>query len=114
MGFDCLATSVALVFALSGDIGFVAQVTNFAVFTLFVVVNASLIRLRMLHPEWPRPFRAGPSIGPVPLPPLVGLGGAFGLAVFMDRGALLVGVAALALGVLLSLVIVRRDAFDQA
>ncbi|MCC6237399.1 MAG: amino acid permease [Dehalococcoidia bacterium] len=104
-----LATTVALVFALSGDIGFVAQVTNFAVFTLFVVVNSALIRLRMIHPEWPRPFRAGPSIGPAPLPALVGLGGAVALAFFMDRQALLVGSGALALGIALSFVIVRGN-----
>lgn len=36
-------------------IGFVAQVTNFAVFTLFVVVNGALIRLRVIRPDAVRP-----------------------------------------------------------
>jgi APA family basic amino acid/polyamine antiporter len=102
-------TAIAVAFALTGDIGFVAQVTNFAVFTLFVSVNGSLIRLRMTRPDLPRPFRAGPSFGPVSLPALVGLGGALGLAVFMERGAFVTGLVALVLGVALSFVLVRPD-----
>ena len=108
-----LTTTVALLFVWSGDIGFVAQVTNFAVFTLFVVVNGSLIRLRISQPERPRPFRAGPSFGPVPLPSAIGLGGAVALALFMERDAVLAGLGALALGVLLSFLLTpRADAAD--
>ncbi len=101
-------TAVALGFALSDDIAFVAEVTNFAVFTLFVVVNASLIRLRVTRPDLPRPFRARPAIGTVPLPALIGLGGALVLAVFMRREAFFVGLATLGLGIALSFVLVPR------
>ncbi|MFA7248447.1 MAG: APC family permease [Dehalococcoidia bacterium] len=101
-------TAVAIAFALTGDLGFVAQVTNFAVFTLFVVVNASVMRLRILQPDRARPFRVRPAILGVPLPSLAGLLGAVGLAWYMERSAILVGGGALALGLVLSFAFVRR------
>ena len=103
-----LVTVVACGFALTGDIGFIAEVTNFAVFTLFVVVNGSLIRLRMTQPGRARPFRLRPAIGPVPIASAVGLGGALILAAFMNRDALGIGVAVLLLGIVLSFVLIPR------
>ncbi|MGE3855466.1 MAG: APC family permease, partial [Dehalococcoidia bacterium] len=107
-------TAVSVVFAVSGDIGFVAQVTNFAVFTLFVVVNGAVMRLRVVQPDRPRPFRVRPAIAGMPLPSTIGLGGALLLSAYMDRDALVVGVAALVLGFALSFVLVRGEARDQA
>ncbi len=101
---------VSIAFALSGDIAFVAQVTNFAVFTLFVSVNASLIRLRIARPELARPFRARPSVGPVPVPAGVGLVGALALAAFMEREAVVIGIATLLIGVALSFALIPRVA----
>ena len=102
-------TGVSVVFALTGDIGFVAQVSNFAIFALFTTVNASVIRLRLVRPDLRRPFRIRPCVGTVPLPPIVGLGGALGLAAFMDSSAFLVGLGALLVGGLLSFVLVQPD-----
>jgi basic amino acid/polyamine antiporter, APA family len=102
-----IATTVALLFGLTGDIGYVAQVTNFAIFTLFVVVNASVIRLRWSQPDRLRPFRLAPAVRGVPLTAVVGLGGALMLVGFMDAAALVTGAAALALGIGLSFVFVR-------
>ena len=110
-----VATGIALAFGLTGDIGYVAQVTNFAIFTLFVIVNACVIRLRIAQPGRARPFRLRPAIGPIPLPPLVGLGGALLLAGFMDREAAVTGVIALIAGIALSFVFVRpRTPADAA
>ncbi len=103
-----VASSVSLVFAATGDIGFVAQVTNFAVFVLFIAVNGSLIRMRFQRPDAPRPFRSGPSIARVPVPAAVGLGGALLLSAFMEREAFLTGLGALVLGVALSYAMLRR------
>lgn len=105
-----VATSVSLAFAATGDIGFVAQVTNFAVFVLFIAVNGSLIRMRFQRPDAPRPFRSGPSLARVPLPAAVGLSGALLLSAFMEREAFFTGLAALVLGVALSFVTLRRAA----
>ncbi len=103
-----IAVGVAAAFALSGDIGFVAQVTNLAVFTLFIVVNASVIRLRFVQPDRSRPFRLWPTIGGVPVVSVIGLGSAAILAVSMERDAFLTGAAALVVGVALSFIFVRR------
>lgn len=103
-----LITTVAGGFALTGDVSFIAEVTNFAVFTLFVVVNGSLIRLRITQPDLPRPFRLRPAIGPVPLASAVGLAGAIALAAFMDRGAFGIGLVVLMLGAVLSFVVLPR------
>jgi len=108
------ATAVAVAFALSGDIAFVAQVTNFAVFTLFIAVNGSVLRLRFTQPDRARPFRIRPSLGRVPLAPVVGLVGALVLSVFMERSAFLVGCAALLLGFALSFVLVQHEARPDA
>ncbi len=103
-----IATALAVAFGLTGDVGYVAQVTNFAVFTLFVAVNASVIRLRFTQPARARPFRLRPAVRGVPLIPVAGLGGALLLAGFMDRDAFVTGLAALALGVAASFLFVRR------
>ncbi|MGE3960297.1 MAG: APC family permease [Dehalococcoidia bacterium] len=106
-GAILFAAVVAIGFGLTGDIGFVAQVTNFAVFVLFIVVNASVIRLRFTQPERPRPFRLRPHVGRVPVIPVVGLIGAMLLAGFMEREAFLTGLAALVAGFALSFAFVR-------
>jgi len=103
-----LVTGVATAFALTGDVSFIAEVTNFAVFTLFVVVNGALIRLRVTQPDRARPFRLRPAIGPVPLPSAVGLIGAIALAAYMDRQAFAVGALVLAVGIVLSFVVAGR------
>jgi APA family basic amino acid/polyamine antiporter len=105
-----LVTGVAIVFALSGDIGFVAQVTNFAIFVLFVAVNASLIRLRFTQPEHPRPFRLRGAVARVPLIPAITAAGTISLAAFMEREAALIGLAALALGVGVSFIAAKKEA----
>lgn len=103
-----VATGLALAFGLTGDIGYVAQVTNFAIFTLFVVVNASVIRLRLSEPERERPFRLRPTVGRVPLVPVAGLLGALVLAAFMEREAFVTGLGALALGIVLAVAFIRH------
>ena len=105
-----VVTLIALVFALSGDIGFVAQVTNFAVFVLFVAVNTSVVRLRFTQPERPRPFRLPLSIAGVAIIPTAAAVGTLSLAVFMEREAVLIGLAALMLGIGGSFVAARHEA----
>lgn len=100
-------TSGAGVLALVGDIRFVAQASNFAVFVAFVMVNATLIWLRHRRPEAHRPFRAPLAIGPAPLSALLGGLGAIVFAVLSDVEAALVVVAVLVVGVALSPFAVR-------
>ncbi|MSQ30485.1 MAG: hypothetical protein EXR64_00430 [Dehalococcoidia bacterium] len=76
---------------------------------VLVVVNGSVMRLRFTQPDTPRPFRVRPTIAGIPVPSLVGLGGALVLSAYMDRSALIVGGGALILGLALSFVLVQRD-----
>ncbi len=105
-------SGVSLAFAVIGDIGLVAQVTNFAIFTLFVMVNTSVMRLRRTRPDATRPFRVRPALGGFPLPSIVGLGGALLLSVYMEPWALVIGAAALVLGFALSFVLVQQAPTD--
>ncbi|MCK9494646.1 MAG: APC family permease [Dehalococcoidia bacterium] len=101
---------LAIAFVFTGDIGYVAQVTNFAVFGQFLVVNAAVIWLRRARPEADRPFRIPGSWGGVPWTAATGIGGTLLLAFFMDRTAFITGGIALALGVLLSFPALRPRA----
>jgi len=100
-------TGLAIAFAFTGDIGFVAQVTNFAVFGQFLAVNAAVIALRRQQPGLDRPFRTHGRIGRVPLTPLLGIATTLLLAAFMERAAFVTGLVALAIGVAVSLVVLR-------
>jgi len=102
-----IAGGIALAFGLTGDIGYVAQVTNFAIFTLFVIVNAAAIRLRWTQPDRPRPFRLRGTVGRLPLIPVVGLGGALLLATFMVRDAAVTGTVALVVGGIAALLFIK-------
>lgn len=81
----------SIAIALAGDIGFVAQVTNFAVFGAFVAVNGAVIRLRFSAPRTARPFRNGLPLAGVPLAPAIGLMSTLVLITRLDTGALLAG-----------------------
>jgi APA family basic amino acid/polyamine antiporter len=103
-----VATAAALGFALAGEVGFVAQVTNFAVFVAFAIVNAAVIRLRLRQPDRPRPFRLPLTVRGVPATAALGGAAALGLMLSLDRGAFAAGAATLALGAALSFVMLRR------
>lgn len=102
-------TAVAAAFTLVGDIGFVAQVTNFAVFGLFLTVNLAVIRLRRQRPALARPFRIPGAVGGVPITAAIGVAGTLLLAVTMDGDAFIAGLAALAVGTVLAFATVRGE-----
>ena len=64
---------LASAFALTGELAFVAGVTNFAVYVAFAAVCVSLAVLRYKQPDLPRPFRVPLSLGRMPLLPIAGL-----------------------------------------
>jgi APA family basic amino acid/polyamine antiporter len=108
--FATLAVSaVALAFALSGDIGRVAQLTNVTIFVAFIAVNATLVALRSARPEAPRPFRVAGAIRGVPLPPLLGGVAAAVLLAGVDPLVLLGGVGLLFAGLAVSVIALRRE-----
>ncbi|MFO7967396.1 MAG: amino acid permease [Archaeoglobaceae archaeon] len=54
---------LAIVFTLPGDIGAVAGLANPFLLIVFVLVNASLLKLRYKYPDFDRGFRAPLSLG---------------------------------------------------
>jgi amino acid transporter len=102
-------TAMAVALATTGNIGFVAQVTNSAVFGLFTIVNAAVIVLRRNRPDVERPFRLWGSVNGVPVIAVLGLVGNLGLAAYMDRDAFVAGVGLLAIGLAASMYIVRYE-----
>jgi APA family basic amino acid/polyamine antiporter len=63
----------AFLFLFLGDIGVVANVTNFTLFVTFAVVNGAVILLRLKSPSLPRPFTVPGAIRAVPIIPVLGI-----------------------------------------
>lgn len=104
-----VVTAAALGFALAGEVGFVAQVTNFAVFVAFAIVNGAVIRLRLRDPDRPRPFRLPLAVRGVPATAVLGGAAALGLMLSLDAEAFVLGAATLAIGIALSFTPLRGD-----
>jgi APA family basic amino acid/polyamine antiporter len=100
-----LAVGVAVIFALLGDIQAVAQLSNFAILAAFLVVNASLIRLRYTRPDLERPFRTPWSVGRMPIVPLLGIGTSLFMLAQIELQVLGYGVGIGLLGLAVSLLL---------
>ncbi len=103
---------VAALVTLWGDIGQVADITNFALFVAFVLVNGALIALRRRAPDAPRSFRTpgtlprflvGERWSWVPLLPVLGIVSTVLLIANLDTSSLFGGAVVLAVGVVLAL-----------
>ena len=90
----------AVAFALLGDLTFIASVTDFAVYVVFIAVNATLIILRRRAPAEPRPFRTPGAIRGVPVLPVAGIIAALAMIPQLEPDSLLLGLALLALGLM--------------
>jgi APA family basic amino acid/polyamine antiporter len=77
-----LVAAVTIPFALVGDLGFVAGLANLALLTVFVVVNASLLKLRYAGDPQDSGYRAPINVGRFSITALVGLVSSLGLIVF--------------------------------
>jgi APA family basic amino acid/polyamine antiporter len=64
---------VAAAFAALGDFTVIAAVTDFAVYVVFLSVNATVVILRRTRPDLARPFAVPGTIAGVPLIPVLGL-----------------------------------------
>ena len=65
---------LSMAFALIGDIEMVAEITNFSIFAVFAIVNASLIAIRYkLPPASKGTFRVPLNIGKLPVLALFGI-----------------------------------------
>lgn len=106
--------TVAGLFAMSGKLALVAQVTDFSVYIVFVAVNLSVIVLRIRKPHLARPIRSPLAAGRVPLLPIVGLGSIGLLMPSLDVEALTVGVVVCATGLGAGLIFDSRSPFHRS
>jgi basic amino acid/polyamine antiporter, APA family len=100
------APSVAIVVAAVGAIGFatiadltlIASVTNFAVYVVFLAVNAAVVVLRRTAPDTARPFRTPGAIGGIPILPIAGSVAALAMVPQLEATSLWLGAGLLAVG----------------
>jgi APA family basic amino acid/polyamine antiporter len=65
--------SSAAIFAAVGEFTVIAAVTDFAVYVVFLAVNATVIALRRTRADVPRPFAVRGAIRGIPVVPVLGL-----------------------------------------
>ena len=91
---------VAAGFAVLGDFTLIAAVTDFAVYVVFLAVNASVILLRRTRPDLARPFAVPGAIAGVPVIPVVGLASVALMMTQLAPSAIALGTAMCATGVI--------------
>ena len=83
-----------------GDLKTVANLTNFTVFAVFILINAVVIRLRFRKPV-KTGFHSPISIGKLPLFPVLGIVTSCFMLVFIELPILLMGAGLTLLGIVL-------------
>ena len=110
------AALASMLFLLPGDIRDVALIANFTLFITFIVINASVIRLRQTMPEAPRPYRVPGTIRNIPIPAVLGVLSCIFFLLQLEWQLLLVGtillVGAAGFGWILS-VVDRRSEYEE-
>ncbi len=89
---------LAIGFAAFGNLTLVASVTDFAVYVVFLAVNATVLLLRWRQPEVPRPFRVPGAIGWVPVIPILATVATLVMIPHLSTEALSLGVGLVLLG----------------
>ena len=94
--------------ALTHPVFFLASLFSFGVLLAFTATQLAVIRLRVAHPAWRRPYRVPLSVGRIPIPSLVGALLTFAIwidAMATHKGARYGGPAWLAAGIVLYVVV---------
>lgn len=78
-------------FVLLGNLTLVASVTDYAVYTVFLAVNATVVLSRLREPQAVRPFRVPLSVRRVPVLPVLGLGAVLLMLAQLEGNALAIG-----------------------
>jgi APA family basic amino acid/polyamine antiporter len=101
-------TGIAIAFASFGDFAVIAAVTDFAVYVVFLAVNATVIILRRSHPHRQRPFAVGGAIRGIPILPLLGFASVVLMMTQLEPLAITVGTAACAIGLVVGWLVRSR------
>ena len=103
-----IAAVGAIGFACVGDLTLIASVTDFAVYFVFLAVNAAVIVLRHTAPDAPRPFRSPVTLGRVPVLAVLGSVAALAMVPQLEPSSLGLGAGLLAAGLVAYRVLDRR------
>jgi APA family basic amino acid/polyamine antiporter len=93
-----LVAATAAACALVGDLAFIAAVTDFAVYVVFLAVNGTVVILRHRRPDLPRPFEAPGRLGRTPVVPVLGVASVVVMLGYLDPRAVAVGTGLTVLG----------------
>jgi APA family basic amino acid/polyamine antiporter len=93
-----VTATAAVAFALAGDLTFIASVTDFAVYVVFLAVNTAVIVLRRCQPDTPRPFRTPGATRGIPIIPVAGSVAALVMVPQLSASSLVLGVVLLVFG----------------
>jgi APA family basic amino acid/polyamine antiporter len=105
---------VAAVFMLFGDLSGIASVTDFAIYLVFLAVNATVVILRIRKPELPRPFKIPFAVRGVPVIPILGFATTVVMLSYLELRAVLAGGAVVLAGYLFVLVFGRTRGLARA
>lgn len=109
-----VATAVALGGVAIGDLTLVASVTDFAVYLVFLAVNAVVVVLRWRQPHRLRPFRIPLAVGRVPVPAVLAFVVVLAMIPGLDPAAIGLGVVLVLVGSAVHLALVRWGPAPQA
>lgn len=102
---------LSILFLFSGNIAFLANVTNLTLYLTFIVINAAIIMLRFKEPDEIRPFSVPFRIGRVPLPPLMGMGFCIFMLLQLEKEILVTGLILVIIGVFVLLVLRNNNSY---
>lgn len=101
---------LSILFVMFRDIITVASIANLMIFSVFFLVNLSLIKLRYTDPERNRPFKVPFNIGRFPLPPFFGVLSIIFLFSRLSLEVITYGLVLAGTGILIVLLRTRKTA----
>jgi APA family basic amino acid/polyamine antiporter len=104
---------MAAVFVAAGDLRLAASFTDFAVYVVFLSVNATVVVLRFRLPDRHRPFRVPLAVRGVPIIPILGFLTTVLLMTRLEPRAILLGTAIAGTGMVVGYLIARRTGWTQ-
>ena len=108
-----IIATAAVVFALVGKIGTVADMINASVLLAFTAVNVALIRIRLRGDNMPGAFRTPFTIQRIPLIPFFGAAISLFMLVYTGVQAIVFLAVIVALGIGLDMVLSHRQSADN-
>ncbi|MBU0460874.1 MAG: amino acid permease [Nanoarchaeota archaeon] len=92
---------IAILFSILGDVKIVASITNFAVFVTFIIINATVITLRVSKPNLKRKFKVPLNIKNIPVLAIFGILTCGFMLFNLEWKVILVGLGLIILGFIL-------------